>query len=120
MGINLNYLEDCNRARPSWMPEDGVASPFLEFLILLNTPMGYIWIAVLTLSLWKRSAFNGLLLILSSLAVLVHWTATYELDDDLNLGGLGGCVGSLWLAITVLLVVILFGVAVVIFRLFKW
>jgi len=119
MSIDLDYLADCNRARPNWTPEDGVASPTLEFLILLNTPLGYVWIAVLALFLWKRNTFSGILMILCSLILLANWIGMYELNDDLYLGGLGGCVGSLSITISVLLVVSLLGIAVVGSRLYK-
>lgn len=119
MSIDLDYIEDCNRARPNWTPEDGVASPFLEFLILLNTPMGYIWIAILALFLWKKSTFSGVVVILCSLIVLANWIGMYELNDDLYLGSLGGCVGSLSITIAVLLAVGLLGVAVVGARLYR-
>lgn len=113
MSIDLDYLEDCNRARPNWTPEDGVASPFLEFLILLNTPLGYVWIAVLAVFLWKRNTSSGFLTILCSLFLLAEWVVMYNLNDDLYLGGLGGCVGSLSITINVLSAVSFLGVAVV-------
>ncbi|MEX3014555.1 hypothetical protein [Gymnodinialimonas hymeniacidonis] len=119
MSIDLYYLEDCNRVRPNWMPEDGVASSFLEFLILLNTPLGYVWIAVCALFLWKRNAFAGAIMTLCSLALLANWVAMYELDDDLYLGVLGGCVGSLSVTISALIAGSLLGMAVVAARLFQ-
>lgn len=119
MSIDLDYLEECNRARPNWTPEYGVASPFLEFLILVNTPLGYIWMAVLALFLWKRNTLSGVLMTLCSLVLLAHWIMTSELNDDLYLGRLGGCVGSLAVTTAVLLVVSLFGLVVIGARLYK-
>ena len=88
-------------------------SPYVEFLDLLTTPLGYIWMAVLFMFLWKRTAFSGILISTFSLGLLVHWFAIYELHDDLYLGRLGGCVGSLSVTIAALSLAILLGSAVV-------
>ena len=119
MSVDLDYLEDCARARPNWTPEDGVASPAIEFLNLLNTPPGYIWIAILALFLWQRGVRSGLLITLGSLILIAHWTAMYELNDDLYLGRLGGCVGSLSIATAVLLTASLLGAAIIGARLYN-
>jgi hypothetical protein len=119
MKIDLDYLEDCNRARPNWSPEDGVASSFVEFLILVNTPLGYIWIVILALFLWKRSILTGFLMALGSLVLLANWIAMYEINDDFYLGRLGGCVGSLSITTAVFLAASLFGVAAIGARVYK-
>lgn len=110
MSINLSYLEDCERARPNWTPEDGVASSFQELLITINEPLGFAWLAILALFIWKRNAWTGLLLAIFSIGVALEWNALkYNLDDDLYYGQLGGCVGSLLVANIVLLSVAAFG-----------
>ena len=114
MSVNLSYLEDCERARPNWSPEDGVASPFVELLITINGPFGFAWLATLALFIWKRNAWTGLLLAIISVGVAFHWNAVkYNIDDDLYYGQLGGCVGSLLVANFVLLSAAAFGVATV-------
>ncbi|MEM9585031.1 MAG: hypothetical protein AAGA08_18120 [Pseudomonadota bacterium] len=119
MSMDLDYLEDCNRARPNWSPEDGVASPLLEFLILLNMPLGYVWMVVLVLFLWKRNIFGGVLATLCSFILIANWIGMYEFNDDLYLGRLGGCVGSLSITIAVLSAVGFLGAAVAGARLYK-
>ena len=108
MSIDLSYLEYCKRARPNWIPENGQASSFNEFLIFMNIPLGYVWVVVLLLFLWKRSALFGVLLILNSLALLVLATVNYTIIDELHLGRLGGCVGSLNVTVTILITACLF------------
>ncbi|RBO52930.1 hypothetical protein DSD19_11960 [Rhodovulum sp. BSW8] len=59
----------------------------------------------------------GVLLALLSLWLLSDWNMLkYNLDDDLYLGQLGGCVGSLLVTNIVLLTAILLGVLVVYWR----
>jgi len=110
---HLSYREDCQRARPDWVPEDGVVTSVSEFLILLNTPFGYVWIAILVLCLWKRNALSGIFLMLSSMAILTNWNIQYNQNDDLYYGHLGGCVGSLSVTSSVLLVASAVGVITV-------
>ncbi|KIC07700.1 hypothetical protein RA19_23270 [Leisingera sp. ANG-M1] len=120
MSIDLDYLVDCKRARPDWTPDDGVASSFYELLIAMNSPSGYVWVAVVTLFLWKRNALSGALLAFLSLALLADWNLfKYNLVDDLYLGQLGGCVGSLEVANVVLLTASFLGIALVGFRVFR-
>ena len=120
MGVNLSYLDFCERARPEWTPEDGVASSVLEFFIALNTPFGYIWVAALILLLWKRSILPGVLLIFVSGTLFAFWnTIRYNLVDDLYYGQLGGCVGSLDFANLVLVIAGLLGLGAICFSLYK-
>ena len=120
MTVNLSYLEDCARARPNWSPEDGVASSFSELFITMSEPLGFAWLAVLTLFLWKRNTLLGVLLALLSLWLLADSNLLkYNLDDDLYLGQLGGCVGSLVVTNVVLLTAFLLGLLVVFLRVLK-
>ncbi|WP_133260418.1 hypothetical protein [Rhodovulum sp. BSW8] len=83
----------------------------------MSEPLGFAWLAVLALFLWKRNALFGVLLALLSLWLLSDWNMLkYNLDDDLYLGQLGGCVGSLLVTNIVLLTAILLGVLVVYWR----
>ncbi|MEP1209149.1 MAG: hypothetical protein ABJM29_20700 [Rhizobiaceae bacterium] len=118
--IDLSYLEDCQRARPEWAPGDGVTSSLSEFTFLINTPLGYAWIAIVLLCLRQRSILSGIILIFVSLALLANWILQYNLNDDLYLGGKGGCVGSLSATFAVLLAVSLIGAIVVGVRLNIW
>ena len=120
MSINLSYFEDCKRARPNWIPEHGQASSFNEFLIFMNTPLGYIWVIFLLLFLWKRNALFGFLLILNSLALLALSIVDYTIIDELYLGRLGGCVGSPNVTVGVLGIVSLFGAIIVTRSLYNW
>ena len=96
MSVDLSYLEDCERVRPNWSPENGVASSLSELFITMNEPLGFAWLAVLILFLLKRNTLFGVLSALLSLWLLADWNLLkYNLDDDLYLGQLGGCVGSL-------------------------
>ncbi|OED50174.1 hypothetical protein AB838_03575 [Rhodobacteraceae bacterium (ex Bugula neritina AB1)] len=81
-------------------------------LIAMNSPSGYVWIAVVALFLWKRNALSGALLALFSLALLADWNLfKYNFVDDLYLGQLGGCVGTHEVANTVLVAASLLGIA---------
>lgn len=120
MSVNLSYLEDCARARPNLSPEHGVASSFSELFITMNEPLGFAWLAVLTLFLLKRNTLLGVFLALLSLWLLADWNLLkYNLDDDLFLGQRGGCVGSLVVTNIVLLTAFLLGALVVFLRWLK-
>ena len=120
MSVDLDYLVDCKRARPDWTPEDGVASSFDEMLIAMNSPSGYVWMAVFALFLWKRNALSGILLTLFSLVLLADWNLfKYNFVDDLYLGQLGGCVGTHEVANAVLLTASFLGIALVGIRVFR-
>ena len=111
MSVNLSYLEDCERVRSNWSPEDGVVSSFDEFFVTMNEPLGFVWLALLALFLWKRNTLSGSLLALFSLGLLADWNLLkYNLDDGLYYGQLGGCVGSLAVSNALLLVASLIGI----------
>ncbi len=113
----MSYLIDCERARPNWTPDAGVASSFKELLITMNEPLGFVWLAMLASFMWKRNGWTGSLLAIFSIWVAFDWNALkYNLDDDLYYGQLGGCVGSLLVANIVLLSAAAFGIATVLFR----
>ena len=88
-------MEECALARPGWSPDGGSASALAEFLILLNSPLGYNRIALLILQIGKRNLGTSGLLALYSFGLLVKWTSLYTLNDDLWIGYQTGCVGSL-------------------------
>ena len=118
MAVDLRYLEDCERARPNWSPEDGLATSFNELFFAMNEPLGFVWLAIFALFLWKRSALFGSLLVISSLGLLAEWNfGKYNLVDDLYYGQLGGCVGSLTVTNGVLLLASFLGIVVVLLRL---
>jgi len=117
MSVNLSYLEDCERVRPSWSPEDGVASSFSEFFFTMNEPLSFVWLAIMALFLWKRSMLFSVLLPLLSLWLWADWNwLKYYLDDDLYHGQLGGCVGSLAVTNIVLLTAFLLGILAAFWR----
>ena len=110
--FNPSYAEDCARVRPDWTPDDGQASTVTEFFILLTTPLGFAWFALLILLLWTRNGWLGAVFGLACLALSAQWIAHYSLDDDLYLGSVGGCVGSLNAALGVLGFGFLLGLAI--------
>lgn len=110
--FNPTYAEHCAIARPGWTPEDGKASSIVEFLILLATPLGIAWLALLLLLFWARNGFLGVLFSIACTAQAAHWVVRYSLDDDLYLGTVGGCVGSLTATLVVLALGFLFGLAI--------
>jgi len=95
MSVDLAYIDDCAQARPEWMAEDGAVSSLQEFVWVVHTPLGYVWLAILVLFIWKRTVFTGLWLAAASVCLAgANWVGC-NLDDDLYLGQLGGCVGTL-------------------------
>ena len=119
MAVDLAYLDFCRLARPDWSPEDGAASSFSEFLILLTTVEGLIFLSNFALFLWKRGLWTGVLLGGLSLWLWFGWSLHYALDDDLFLGRLGGCVGSLTVTYAVLLSAAVLGFGVAGYRLYR-
>ena len=102
-------MEECALIRPEWTAETGPVSSFAEFLILLNTPLGYLWIAALLLLIWKRRIWSGLLLAAYSFGLIVEWVIRYSLNDDLWIGFETGCIGALDVTVSTLAASILLG-----------
>jgi hypothetical protein len=116
MSVNPDFVEECDTIRPDWSLEDGVASSFPEFLIALNEPLGFGWLAILALFLWTRSVLLSVLLSLLSVCLLAYLNWEKYAYDELFFGQLGGCVGSLVVTNIVLWAAFLLGVAALSWR----
>ncbi len=110
-------LEDCQDVRPDWTPDMGQASSFAEFLLLLKTFHGYVWLACVLVLVWKRNALSAAMLALASLVILADWELTHTLDDRLWLGLQAGCVGSLTAAECIMATSFVWGTATLAWRL---